>query len=48
MQVIYENEVKGVISRRTNPIDIIICPRWISRHLERECYGGIGNKRNRI
>jgi len=29
-------------------MDIIICLRWISRHLERECYGRIRDRRNRI
>ena len=29
-------------------MDIIICPRWISRYLEGERYGGTIDRRNRI
>ena len=46
MQVVYKDEVERVSSRGTNLMDIIICPRWIGRYLEREHYGGVGNRRN--
>ena len=48
MQAIYKNEVERLISRGTNPMNIIICSRWISGYLERECCGGIGSRRDRI
>jgi len=29
-------------------MDIIICPRWISRYLEEKCIGGFGSRRGKI
>ena len=48
MQAIYKNKVEGVVSRKTNPMNIIICSKWISRHLEEECYERVRNRRDRI
>jgi len=48
MQVIFENKDKGGSSGGTNPIDIIICPRWTSRYLEGECIGRFGSREDGI
>ena len=48
MQVILKNEVEEVIGREINLIDIIICPRWISRYLKGEYYRKIRNRGDRI
>ena len=46
MHVICEDEVERSIGGGTSPMDIIICPRWISRYLEGEHYGRIRNRGN--
>jgi len=45
---LYKNEIERVISGETNLMNIIICSRWISKHLERKCYKRIRNRRDRI
>ena len=45
---LYKNEIERVISGETNPMNIIICSRWISKHLKRKRYKRIRNRRDRI
>ena len=48
MQVIYKDEVEGVVSRGTNLIGPLLYTKRISRYLEEKCYGRIGSRRGRI
>ena len=44
MQVIYQNENGGNSSRRTNPVDLLICIGRIGRCLEEEYTEGLGSR----
>jgi len=48
MQVIFENEDEGGDSGRTSLIGPLIHTGRISRHMEGEHDGGIGNRRNGV
>jgi len=48
MQIIHKNENEKSSGGGTNPIDLIICTRRISRCMEREYTGGFGRKVIRI
>jgi len=48
MQAIFKNENEGRCSRRTDSVDIVICAREISGHLEREYVGGFGVRKFRV
>ena len=48
MQVIHKNKDERSGSEGTNPMDIILCLRWIDRYLEGEHHGGFRNRRSRI
>ena len=46
MQIIFENEDGRSNNIGIGILDIITCTRRISRHMERECNGGIGGRGN--
>ena len=44
MQIVFKDEDKGSGSRRTNPMNLIICARRIGKYLERKCVGRFGGR----
>ena len=48
MQVVFEDENEGGNSGRTSIVGPLICTGRISRHMERECNGGLGDRRNGV
>jgi len=48
MQVIYKNEVEGVVSGKTDLVGPLLCTGRISRYLEGKCYRRVRNRRSRI
>ena len=48
MQIIYKNKVEGGVSGRAGPVDPVICVGRDSRHIARECNGGVGIRRSGI
>ena len=42
MQIVYQNENEGYISRRAGVMGFIVCVGRIGRHLERKYNGGPG------
>ena len=48
MQIILENKDEGGNSRETSSIDSLICKERISRCVEGEYTGELGDRRNRI
>ena len=44
MQVVFEDEDEGSSTRRTNPVDFVICIRRVSRCLEGKCIGRFGRR----
>ena len=44
MQVVFENKNEESSTRRTNPVDLVIYIRRVSRHLERKCIGRFRRK----
>ena len=48
MQIIFEDENEGSNSGRTSAVGPLVCTGRISGHIERECNGGIGDRRNGV
>ena len=48
MQIVFEDENKGSNSGRTSAVGTLVCTGRISRRIERECNGGIGDRRNGV
>ena len=48
MQVIHKNKDEESSSKRANPVGVVICVRRISRYLEREYIGRVGDRGSRI
>ena len=48
MQIIFENEDKEGNGRRAGFLGVVTCVGRDSRHMERECDGGTGGRRNGI
>jgi len=48
VQIIHKNEDKESSSRETNPVNLIIYARRISRYLKEEYFGRFGNRSDGI
>ena len=44
MQVVFEDEDEGSSTRRTNPVDFVICTRKVGGYLEEKCIGRFGRR----
>ena len=48
MQVVHKDKDEGGTTRGTDPIDIVLCARRVSRHIEEKCVGKTGSGGTRI